>query len=96
MTEVTHTKEGKRGSFNYHLEGNRLAEMVYSMEDENVMIIEHTEVDESLRGQGIGRKLQESLVDYVRMNNIKVVPICPFAKTTFQRMKEWQDVLKGG
>lgn len=94
MNEITHHKEGNRGSFNYELEGNSLAEMVYSMEDQNVMIIHHTEVDDSLRGQGIGKKLQQSLVDYVRLNNIKVIPICPFAKTTFLRMKEWQDVLK--
>jgi len=24
------------------------------------------------------------------------LPLCPFAKATFQRMKEWQDVLVEG
>jgi len=94
MTEITHTNDGKKGSFNYELEGKRLAEMVYTMADGKLMIIEHTEVDDSLRGQGIGKKLQQSLVDYVRMNNIKVIALCPFAKATFERMKEWQDVLQ--
>ncbi len=57
------------------------------------MIIEHTEVDDSLKGQVSGKKLLEELVNYVRANQIKVIPICPFANATLKRTKEWQDVL---
>ena len=58
------------------------------------MIIEHTEVDESLKGQNVGKKLLESLVHYVREHKIKVVPYCPFAKAMLERTKEWQDILE--
>jgi uncharacterized protein len=85
--------DGKKGSFFYELDGVRMGEMAYVMAGEHKMIIDHTQVDEVLKGQGIGKKLQAELVAYVRAHDIKVIPLCPFAKATFQKTKEWQDVL---
>lgn len=93
MGEIKHSHNDKQGKFYYEVDGRELAEMVYGMEHEHKMLILHTEVDESLKGQGIGKKLQAELVNYVRANNIKVVPLCPFANATFQKTAEWQDVL---
>ncbi len=93
MESIIHEVHGNKGGFYYELEGNRLGEMVYSMAAEKQMIIEHTEVDEWLKGQGVGKKLLAELVAFVRKENIKVIPSCPFANATFKRMEEWQDVL---
>ncbi|NCI46806.1 GNAT family N-acetyltransferase [Sediminibacterium soli] len=93
MTEIQHETTEKGGSFYYEKDGKRLAEMVYVLAGAHKMIIEHTEVGESLKGQGVGKKLLETLVMYVREKGIKVVPLCPFAKATFDKVKEWQDVL---
>lgn len=93
MGTIRHEQAGGKGSFYWEVEGKKLAEMVYTMAGEHKMIIEHTDVDDSLRGQGVGKKLLEALVNYVRANNIKVLPLCPFAKATFQKVAEWQDVL---
>ena len=90
---IFHFKNGTKGAFQYKPDEKVLAEMVYTMPNARLMIIEHTDVDESLRGRGIGKILQQNLVDYVRLNNIKVIPICPFAKKMFERIKEWSDVL---
>ena len=93
MSEIKHYINNNRGSFYCDKGGKKLAEMTYVMAGDDQMIIEHTEVDESLKGQGVGKQLLEHLVEYVRENNIRVFPLCPFAKATFQKMKEWQDVL---
>ena len=93
MEDIIHHKSTTKGAFEYHIDGKKMAEMVYVMAGEHKMIIDHTEVDESLSGQGVGKKLLEQLVSYVREHEIKVIPICPFAHATFRRMKEWQDVL---
>lgn len=93
MGTIQHQHQGGKGSFYYEADGKKLAEMVYTMEGEHKMVIEHTEVDDSLRGQGIGKKLQEALVQYLRAHHIKVLPLCPFAKATFDKMQDWQDVL---
>ncbi len=94
MSEIKHLATSSKGAFIYEDDGQKLAEMVYSMAGPKRMIIEHTEVDASLKGQGIGKKLLAALVEYVRTEDIKVIPICPFANATFKRMKEWQDVLQ--
>ena len=93
MVEIKHAVNGQKGTFYYEAEGNKLAEMVYNMAGPQKMIIEHTDVDDSLRGQGIGKKLLAELVAYVRTNNIKVIPLCPFAKATLDKTPEWQDIL---
>ncbi len=93
MESIIHEIHGNKGGFYYELQGNRLAEMVYTMAGEKRMIIEHTNVDEWLKGQGVGKKLLAELVAFVRKENIKVVPLCSFANATFKRMAEWQDVL---
>jgi len=91
--EIHHQTDGNRGSFFMEKEGERLAAMVYKMAGPKKMVIEHTEVDERLKGQGVGVRLLEHLVEFVRKENIKVVPFCPFAKATFRKREDLQDVL---
>ena len=93
MNDILHRTHNHKGAFVYEVDEMLLAEMVYTMVNDHTMIIEHTEVDDSLRGQGVGKKLQAELVDFVRKNNIKVIPLCPFAKAQFDRHKDWHDVL---
>lgn len=90
---IQHEFDGQKGSFFIQEGAKRFAEMVYVMAGPQKMIIEHTEVDESLKGQGIGAKLLEELVDFVRKEKIKVIPLCPFAKATFKKRTDLQDVL---
>lgn len=94
MEQIQHSTNGRKGAFYYTKEGERLAEMVYTMPADNKMIIEHTEVDESLKGQGIGLKLLETLVAYVREHHITVIPLCPFANAMLKKHTEWQDILQ--
>jgi hypothetical protein len=90
---IKHKQEGKGGQFYYEQDGQQMAEMVYVMAGPDKMIIEHTEVNEALEGKGIGKELLHRLVEYVREKNIKVIPLCVFAKAVFKRTPEWQDVL---
>ncbi|OOG77197.1 GNAT family N-acetyltransferase [Algoriphagus sp. A40] len=91
--EIQHQSDGRRGSF-FVAEGEkRIAEMVYVMAGPKKMIIEHTEVNEILKGKKVGEKLLEALVDFVRKEGIKVIPLCPFANATFKKRQDLQDVL---
>ncbi len=75
--------------------GKTLAEMTYSKAGESLIIIDHTEVSPSLRGQGVGRKLLDTLVAMVREKELKVLPLCPYAKSEFDKDPSIQDVLRG-
>jgi predicted GNAT family acetyltransferase len=91
---IQNKKVGNKGMFYVGQDGAILAEMVYTMPSPDKMIIEHTEVDESLEGKGVGKQLVRTAVEYARTNNVKIIPLCPFAKSVLERVKEWQDVLE--
>lgn len=70
------------------------AEMEFSLAGENLIIISHTEVSEHLRGQGVGRKLLDKVVAYAREKGVKILPLCPYAKSVFDKDETLGDVLK--
>lgn len=84
-----------KGSFFIEETGRRLAEMTFTMAGDKLMIIDHTEVSDALRGTGAGKKLVAEAVAYARKNGIKILPLCPFAKSVFDKTPEYSDVLKG-
>lgn len=81
-----------KGSFYIEENGKVLAEMTFSKAGDRRIIIDHTEVGDELRGKGVGLKLVEFAVKYVREKDIKMLPLCPFAKATLLRNPQWKDV----
>ncbi len=82
-----------RGSFFIEQEGKRVAFMEFSKAGTDRIIISHTEVSDVLRGKNAGKQLVAAAVDYARKNKIKIVPLCPFARSVFDKVKEYSDVL---
>jgi predicted GNAT family acetyltransferase len=80
------------GSFFIELDGKRIAFMNFSSSPGRI-IISHTDVSDALRGKNAGKQLVAASVDYARKNNIKIVPLCPFARSVFDGVKEYADVL---
>ncbi|MCD8915382.1 MULTISPECIES: GNAT family N-acetyltransferase [Staphylococcus] len=91
MTEVKH---GKNRFYVGNSENDFQALMTYVPTSPDMFIIDHTEVSEALRGQRVGYALVEAAVNYARENDMKIVPLCPFAKSVFDKTPEYADVLK--
>lgn len=91
--EIQHQKTGSKGAFFVAEAGEHLAEMTYTMAGPEKMIIDHTEVSEKLSGQGVGKKMVLAAVEYARQNQLKILPLCPFAKSVFGKTPEISDVL---
>jgi uncharacterized protein len=89
---IQHKLVDGKGMFYVGQDGAILAEMVYAMSG-NKMIIEHTEVDDTIGGQGVGTQLVFTAAAYARKNDLKIVPLCSFAKAVLAKAAEWQDVL---
>jgi uncharacterized protein len=70
------------------------AEMTYSKAGTSLIIIDHTEVSEAFRGLGVGKQLLYALVEMARDKNLKIMPLCPYAKRVFNTDKSIQDVLQ--
>ena len=92
--EIKHDQTQSKGSFFIGERKNPLAEITYSKAGTDTIIIDHTEVSEALKGQGAGKKLVTAAVEFAREKNIKIIPLCPFAKSVFEKVKDYQDVLK--
>jgi len=91
--QIQNKKIGNKGLFYVELDGKKLAEMVYTMPSPDKMIIEHTDVDEKLKGKNVGKQLLHTAVEYARTHNIKIIPLCPFAHAMFKKKPEYADVL---
>jgi predicted GNAT family acetyltransferase len=90
---ITRNEAGPRGGFIYTRDGRRLAEMTYSRSSDSLIIIDHTEVDDSLKGQGIARRLLDALVAWARETGTKVMATCPYARAQFAKDPSIRDVL---
>lgn len=92
--EIKHRKDGSKGAFYIEQDNQQLGEMTYSMAGPGLMIIDHTEVDEVLKGQNAGLQLLQQAADYARASQLKIIPLCPFANAMFKRKPElFDDVL---
>lgn len=90
--EIQHEQNDSKGAFFVVENGKRLAEMTYSKAGTDLIIIDHTEVSDELRGKSVGAKLVHAAVEYARANKIKILPLCPFAKSVFDKKPEYADV----
>lgn len=75
-------------------EGQEIGEMTYKPKDEDRLAVDHTFTDEQYRGQGLGEKLLEAMVDFAREQHKKIIPVCPYVKFKFAKEPEkYQDVI---
>jgi predicted GNAT family acetyltransferase len=90
---IQHKQVGGKGIFFVGQDGAIAAELIYNTPSPGKMVIEHTEVDASLGGKGVGRDLVETAVAYARTHGLRIVVLCPFAKKLFDRTPAWRDIL---
>lgn len=93
LHSVQFEQHESKGAFFIEVQERRLAEMTISLAGERLVIIDHTEVGDSLRGTGAGKSLVKAAVEWARVNGRKIIPLCPFAKSVFEKQAEWRDVL---
>lgn len=93
MAEVQLHLTDKNGYFFIEGEGLMQAQMTFVFAGSERMIIDHTEVQPGNEGKGYGKQMVSAAVEYARANGIKIIPLCPFAKSVFDRVLEFRDVL---
>lgn len=71
-------------------------ELVVSRVNAELLIIEHTEVAPSHAGTGLGKRLVAEAVAWARAEGQRFLPLCPFARTIFDRTPDYGDVRSGG
>lgn len=93
MTTIKQEDNGKKGRFVIYEHEELAGEMTYTWAGKDKFIIDHTGVDEKFGGKGFAKDLVMEGVDYARKNNLKIIPLCPYAKSRFDRDDSIRDVL---
>ena len=91
--DISRIEHGSKGAFIIKEGNQQLAEMTYSKAGDSLIIIDHTDVDDRLRGKGAGKKLVQTAVDWARAESKQLMPLCPFARSVFDKTPEYSDVL---
>ena len=86
--KIQQDDDGKAGMFFIEQDGKKVAELIYSWREKEAIVIEHTEVDDVLKGKGAGKELVVKTLEFAREKGIKIVPLCPFAKSVIDKIKE--------
>ncbi len=89
---IKHQDGSKEGSFYVEDDDVTLAELTYVKKD-NHIVINHTSVDTSLQGKGLGKELVLKAVEYSKREGFKILPVCSYAQTVLERMPEVKDLL---
>ena len=92
-TTVKLEVNNKNGFFHIDIDGKTVAKMTFVFAGDEKIIIDHTEVNEAYNGKGFGKMMVEKSVEFAREKNLKIVPLCPFAKHVFDETPSYKDVL---
>jgi hypothetical protein len=71
---------------------DQVAKAWYRQQGE-IITFTHTDVPESLSGQGVGSRLAQGALDAVRAAGQRVIALCPFIAGYIRRHGEYQDLL---
>ena len=92
--DVTVTDNTDQHRYEAHV-GDALAGFTDYQLATELVVLTHTEVDESFEGQGIGSALARAAMDAVRDRDQKALVICPFIMGWIGNHREYADVLYG-
>lgn len=87
---ITREVAGSKGRYVLRKDG-AAAVLTYSITSPTLVIADHTEVPDALRGQGAGLALVERLVADARAEGFRIMPLCPFVNGQRKRHPEWAD-----
>ena len=67
------------------IDGERHGYLEFTRPEVGVLHIDYVEVSPHLRGSGLGRQLVEKAVAFANDANLKVVPLCSYARLVMRR-----------
>ncbi|MEJ7625016.1 MAG: GNAT family N-acetyltransferase [Pyrinomonadaceae bacterium] len=78
--EIKHEQKVNGGRFYIVDGGSPAGELTYQETSPGTIDIDHTEVDDKFRGEGLGQDLVSAVLEHSRENKLQVTASCPYAK----------------
>lgn len=93
MTEIKLDDDGKKGRFTIFEDDTEAGELTFTWAGNDKFIIDHTLTKEEFGGRGFAKRLVHNAVEYAREKEVKIIPLCPYAKSVIERDSSLQDIL---
>ncbi len=90
--EIQQKETDGKGMFFIEENGDIIAELTYTLQDNNIMTLDHTETDSEYEGEGLASSLVKHSVDYAKEKDLKIDPLCRYAAAQFKRHEEYREV----
>ena len=87
--QVTYNEAEKR----YEMPFGNLVVYANVRRDKNTLSIDYVFAPQELRGKGAAGEFMSKLMDVVRAEKLKAVPICGYAASWLRRHSEYQDLV---
>ncbi|NJB83691.1 GNAT family N-acetyltransferase [Wenyingzhuangia aestuarii] len=87
--EIEHQKDKNRYILTID---DQIAKVEYMIKN-NLMYLTHSEVPNSLRGQGVGKKLVTQTFEKLTEEGYKAVAVCSYVKAIAQRSEKWKNII---
>lgn len=93
MNELSITNNEGKKRFEADVNG-QIAYLEYMPAGQNI-VLSHTEVPETLEGQGIGGRLVKEALETIKSNGQKIIIVCPFVAAYIKRHPEYLELVFG-
>lgn len=74
-------------------DGERIAKLDWTKEEDSVIDVHHTFTDPSLRGQGVARYLVDNIVKMARDKDLRIRATCPYVTKVMNDSEEYRKLL---
>ena len=78
-------------AFVHEKDGKQDAEITWTLMGD-VMVMDHTYVDPSLRGGGVAKQLLDRAAEHAREHGYKMEAVCSYVVTAFKRYPDYDDI----
>ena len=78
----------RRGVVSARENGEIVGDLVFK-----IRVITHTHVSDGYEGRGIGRTLVQHAAEYAMQRNVKIIPLCSFARSYIERNEKLRMLL---
>jgi len=92
--EITREDDGRHGRYVARIAGiDGEAELTFTHRGPGRISADHTGAPESMRGTGAAGALVDRLIADARAQGFKIIPLCPYVRSRYEKHPDWQDVM---
>ena len=95
LSQFSVSFEAEKKQFELDIQGD-VAVIQFILNKQNTIFLTHTEVPKSLEGKGVGNKIVGETLEYIKKEDWKLAPLCPFVAAYLKRHPEYQSLLAPG